>query len=281
VKRERLRILCALALASGGCDGWDGRPVSYQLNVDVHPPARVRLFADGQEIGTFENGSTQLLQRKERGVRISRRPNAITAQLLTPDGWRPASEVMVDALAPDWEESEIKAGRPVKLGVTVYPAEDDDRTRLHLVVDNRQGPATRVSVGAQIVEVPPDVAWSGDISSPRTPEGARVRLDDRELGRLPLRDDLEKRRAGSNKDYIHQPWWLLDVSGRKTYSMRLVLYGPQGSFQPPSVPAKEVLAPATLHDLGFLRAVSVFTSAPPYLSSSSSYNSAYELKDEP
>lgn len=283
--RRRLILLAALllpGLALSGCgNDWSGRWTTYHFKVQSEFQTPVRLSADGEALGTCDPGGAITVRRKDRGVRLSRRTEAIAAEMLTPDGWKPAGRVQPDTFAPEWEEKEVQAGRPVEIGVLILAGQQAQDSRTTLVIDNRNHAAVKIRLGELRLDIAEGKVWQEQIPGPTTPEGSVVRVDDREIGRISTLAEVEKRRTSGNVQSFELPWWLIDPGGSRTYSRRLVLYVPVGSFQTASPPEKVRIEPAFLHDLGFMNGVSLFTPAPSTTTSTSGYDSRHEILDEP
>src|SRR5689334_15960623 len=164
-----LLLMAELALSACGND-WNGRWTTYLFKVNATFQTPVRLSADGESLGSCSSGGTFTLRRKDRGVRLSRRPQAITAEILTPDGWKPSGNILPDTFAPEWEEKEIQAGRPVEIGLMIHASQQAHDSRMTLVVDNRDHPASQVRVGELRFDIPGGQVWKEEFPGPTTSE---------------------------------------------------------------------------------------------------------------
>jgi hypothetical protein len=269
-------LALALLACLGGCGA--GEPISYEISTSVTPRWKARLILNGKEAAAFEHDA--LLTLKESGPVLTRRePGEVKAELLTPDGWVPAASATFLSRSRSWEDEELKAGRPLRLTLDVQASRETFETRFTLVVDNRGGEAVTVSVGALTVDAEAGRVLNTELPYPRGSDGGVLRLKDREIGRLTPWAEL--RRLQSASPSAGQAWWLVDPTGSRRYSTRLVLYSRQGSTPALKPPEKLPLAPAFLHPIGFQLGVSLFTPAPSVKMSDAHYGSALEILDEP
>lgn len=155
-------------------------------------------------------------------------PGVLTAKILIPEGW---TEVLV----------EVEPGYFDKRGwreVTIQPkAGWTDRLKLLCFVDNLDGPAGHIEFGQVRLPLEANGRDRVTVHAPTRAEGAVVKVNGRELTTLPLAEEILRNSVNEyakRYGYGNRVVCVLDVSGRRKYSSRIVSYGSGIGPSPPA-----------------------------------------------
>jgi len=229
----RAALLIGALLALGGCKKKTQGPIAYDLIVRSAGAGPVRATVDGQVLGELYSGQVVpfFLPRPP----LWKRQVSVSGEQITPDGWVAVEASLYDrGLSEAALARQLKTGKPIEYELRLR--EPSTGGRATLTIDNRDGQPGEVRVGQMPLFAPPG-ATRATLPLPTTEAGAGVHIGGSAVGQIARRD------FGSLERFI-----LIDASGKRCYSLRVVSYSAPGSTGDP--PYQRMLEPAFVHELG-------------------------------
>lgn len=191
------------------------KPVPTEVRVSKLHDAPVRFYANGHEVAEVRLDEAPAWVFRAEGMLRGDVyvPPSITAQVLLPCGWKEVPVTLMYGVAWDVIRDDAKAGRQPSLPYEfTYIA---DFQSLPVLVDNRAGEESELRIGQATVRVPAHAATSLDSFVPQCMEGAVLRFNGVDIGKI------------SKEDIAAVPniQVLIDPTAKHCYNARSVFYG--------------------------------------------------------
>jgi hypothetical protein len=195
---------------------WPPSNVSFYVRASGDPKGarQLKLLSDGQVTGTFSQSYIDTEVVAKRRVWELSMP-VFGIELLTPCGWQPADVKSSIETTVDPQSKQTRAYTKLE-----YLGPNESMT---LYVDNRDRPGMTLSVGQNLVAIPANSRETTSTGIPTCDEGAIIRIDGNEVGRIPLKNVPSK---GENPEA--RATWLVDPTGARCYHYKLEQYSPTG-----------------------------------------------------
>jgi len=240
-----LLVVCLLLMVGLSVAGWyiyreylSEKQITFQLKVDSYPGVEaleLELLSDGQPLGPLPlDRKVELPSRKFRRFSLHAIPE-LGARVRLPCGWREMTIKVTKAPTLEEFREARKSGEALLVVVRLEYTGAEPAT-FDLFVDNRGGPAARLAVGQMTVTLPANKAEEIGLAAPDCPEGTTVRLNEQEIGSVPVLEPDPNRQVGyyslgTPEDMIEKDQavvFFLDTTGQRCYRLTEKNYSPPG-----------------------------------------------------